>query len=108
MRSSTLISVRQRLRKTPLTTAAASALSIGIFGTTPAWPWRASAEQFQFSGRGSCSGHDGSHALTYHGAGSKGSCAALGAMYAKNGRCGSVATAWRIHAIEVLPMTLVL
>ena len=105
MRSSTLISVRQRLRKTPLTTAAASALSIGIFGTTPAWPWRASAEQFQFSGRGSCSGHDGSHAPTYHGAGSKGSCAALGAMYAKNGRSGSFITCLRIQAMEALPTT---
>ena len=31
----------------------------------------------------------------------------MGAMYAKTGRCGSLATVCRIHAIDTLPMTLV-
>ena len=100
--------VDHRLWKTPRVTAAAPWLIMGMLGTTPAWPLRAAAEQFQLTGRGSCSGHEASHAYAYHGAGSNGSCAALGAMYAKKGRCGSVATVWRIQAMEVLPMTLVL
>jgi len=85
IKSSTDINVRQRFLKTPVTTSAASALSIGCVATTPAWSRRCSVEQFQLTGRGSCVGHDGSHASTYHGAGSKGSCAAFGAMYAKKG-----------------------
>ena len=68
----------------------------------PWWFARLSAEQFQFGGLGSCSGQELSHASTYHGAGSNGSCAAFGATYAKNGR--SPPATLLIQSTVALPM----
>jgi len=131
---------RVSLSKARLKHVRVDLLGSASLGSSLVWlTLRASAEQFQLTGRGSCSGHEASHAPAYHGAGSKGSCAALGAMYAKKGllglgiglglrqsscgngmlnrkdhnalgthRCGSVATVWRIQAMETLPITLVL
>jgi hypothetical protein len=45
----------------------------------PWWSARDSAEQFHATGRGSVGGHESSQWPAYHGAGLKGSCAALGA-----------------------------
>jgi len=92
--------------KTPVMTALASAVIICSVAMLPWWSARAAAEQFQGSGRGSCSGQLGSQWSACHCAGLNGSCAALGPMYAMKGPFPA-ATAARIKATEWLPMTLV-
>ena len=72
---------------------------------TPWWLALLSSEQFQLTGRGSCTGHAGSQWSAYHGAGENGSWQAFGAMYAKNG-FGPLAT-FRSQLIDTLPTTAV-